>query len=200
MENYTFAFLFYNCTSLTTAPELPSTTLANYCYNYMFQGCTGLTSAPALPATTLATTCYKSMFYGCTNLTVAPALPATTLAKYCYNYMFQGCTSLTSVPALPATTLAENCYYGMFKDCTKIKLSTTQTDSYTIPYRVPNSDTGSIMENSLKDMFSNTGGTFTGTPEINTTYYLDSSNSIVEQSANQKATPKTAANRLFFFG
>ena len=180
MENYTFAFLFYNCTSLTTAPELPSTTLANYCYNYMFQGCTGLTSAPALPATTLATTCYKSMFYGCTNLTVAPALPATTLAKSCYNYMFQGCTSLTSVPALPATTLAENCYYGMFKDCTKIKLSTTQTDSYTIPYRVPNSDTGSIMENSLKDMFSNTGGTFTGTPEINTTYYLDSSNSIVE--------------------
>ena len=46
--------LFENCTSLTTAPELPATTLRNYCYLSMFQGCTSLTTAPrTLPATTL---------------------------------------------------------------------------------------------------------------------------------------------------
>ena len=91
---YCYNRMFYGCTSLTTAPALPATTLANYCYNYMFNGCTSLSTAPALPATTLATDCYNRMFYGCTSLTTAPALPATTLANYCYRSMFQGCTSL----------------------------------------------------------------------------------------------------------
>lgn len=86
--------MFYGCTSLTTAPELPATTLANYCYQSMFATCTSLTTAPALPATTLADSCYWSMFYNCANLTTAPALPATTLANYCYNSMFDGCKSL----------------------------------------------------------------------------------------------------------
>lgn len=34
--------MFYNCTSLTTAPALPATTLANFCYAYMFNGCISL--------------------------------------------------------------------------------------------------------------------------------------------------------------
>lgn len=36
--------MFYGCTSLTTAPALPATTLANHCYDYMFVGCTSLSS------------------------------------------------------------------------------------------------------------------------------------------------------------
>ena len=39
---YCYSFLFYNCTSLTTAPSLPATTLADQCYYYMFTGCTNL--------------------------------------------------------------------------------------------------------------------------------------------------------------
>jgi len=50
--------MFYGCTNLTTAPELPAIALAEYCYNYMFYGCTNLTTAPELPATTLAQYCY----------------------------------------------------------------------------------------------------------------------------------------------
>ena len=34
--------------------DLVQTTLATFCYSSMFQGCTGLTSAPELPATTLS--------------------------------------------------------------------------------------------------------------------------------------------------
>ena len=34
----------------------------------MFNGCTNLTTAPELPATTLVQNCYNNMFYGCTNL------------------------------------------------------------------------------------------------------------------------------------
>ena len=112
-----YGFMFFGCTSLTTAPALPATTLANNCYQAMFYNCISLTTAPALPATTLANTCYGSMFYGCTSLTTAPALPATTLANSCYGYMFSRCTNLTIAPSLPATTLANTCYQSMFRDC-----------------------------------------------------------------------------------
>ena len=95
MATNCYRSMFYGCTSLTQAPELPATTLADDCYYNMFYGCTALTQAPALPATTLVDGCYYSMFYGCTSLTQAPALPATTLADYCYSQMLSGCTSLT---------------------------------------------------------------------------------------------------------
>ena len=108
--------LFSKCAGLTTAPELPATTLADYCYSSMFSYCTGLITAPKLPATTLADYCYSSMFYHCASLTTAPELPAITLAPYCYNTMFWA-TSLTTAPKLPATTLAEGCYRCMFYNC-----------------------------------------------------------------------------------
>ena len=60
----------------------------------MFYVCISLTTAPNLPATTLVESCYSSMFNGCTSLTTAPNLPATTLAKYCYYSMFDGCQQL----------------------------------------------------------------------------------------------------------
>ena len=112
--------MFHGCTSLTSTPELPATTLAQYCYAYMFRGCTALTVAPELPATTLANYCYGFMFYKCTSLTTAPALPATVLANACYDYMFRECTSLTTTPALPATTLVKACYSGMFYGCSNL--------------------------------------------------------------------------------
>ena len=113
--------MFQGCTSLTTPPELPATTLTQSCYNSMFQGCTSLTTAPELPATTLTDNCYSNMFNGCTSLTTAPELPATTLARDCYYNMFQGCTSLTTAPDLPATMLLSRCYYNMFQGCTSLK-------------------------------------------------------------------------------
>ena len=179
MASYCYSNMFQGCTSLTTAPSLPATTLKTNCYNSMFQGCTSLTAAPSLPATTLNTNCYYYMFYGCTSLTTAPSLPATTLANNCYNSMFQGCTSLTTVPSLPATTLKINCYNSMFYLCTKIKLSTTASGTYTKSYRIPKNGTGTTASGALVYMFGNTGGTFNGAPKINTTYYLDESNTIV---------------------
>ena len=200
-----YAYMFYGCTNLTTAPALPATTLAIDCYRNMFSSCNKLTTAPALPATTLADYCYYSMFSRCTSLTVAPALPATTLATNCYSYMFSSCTSLTTVPtlpattlaigcyesmfsscnklttapALPATTLADYCYRSMFSNCSAIKLSEDEAGEYTKAYRIPTSETGTTATDALTDMFKNTGGTFKGTPTINKTYYLHSSNSIV---------------------
>lgn len=150
MSGYGFARLFYDCTSLTTPPELPMTELVNFCYYQMFNGCT--------------------------SLTTVPSLPATTLTNYCYSEMFKGCTSLITVPALPANTLCDHCYANMF-EYSAVKLSTTQTGEYQTAYRIPTSGTGATVDYALSDMFSSSGGTFLGTPEINTTYYT--SNTVV---------------------
>ena len=182
MADYCYAYMFYGCTALTQAPALPATKLANRCYQYMFQGCTALTQAPSLPATTLADGCYQYMFTGCTALTQAPALPATTMADYCYSYMFSGCTSLTQVPALPTITLANYSCSNMFYKCTSLKLSSAKTDDYTQEYRITYSGSSITVPNILQDMFSSTGGTFTGTPSTNTTYYLSSDNMIVRET------------------
>ena len=177
LSNYCYYDMFNGCTSLVTAPELHSTTLAEGCYYNMFYNCTSLTAAPELPATTLAKSCYFGMFFACRSLTTAPALPATTLAGSCYSSMFYGCSSLTTAPDLPATTLVDYCYSYMFYGCTKIKLSTTKTGEYQTVYRIPKSGTGTTATGALSDMFFNTGGTFAGTPSINTTYYT--SNTVV---------------------
>ena len=118
-----FRELFYNCTLLTSAPDLPATTLASSAYNRMFWGCTGLLTPPTIDATTLASSCCQYMFSGCTSLASAPTLPATTLASSCYQYMFQNCTSLASAPSLPATTLQSDCYYAMFTGCTALTVA-----------------------------------------------------------------------------
>ena len=175
LANSCYAYMFQDCTGLTTAPALPATTIATNCYANMFQDCTGLKTAPALPATTIAINCYNSMFRGCTALRTAPALPATTLANSCYYNMFYGCTGLTAPPALPATTLKSGCYQYMFSGCSSIRVSTEQTDEYDTPYRLPEEGQGTGLDSYMFGMFATTGGTFTGNPTINTTYYLNTS-------------------------
>ena len=132
---YWFQKLFYNCTTLTKAPELPATDIIDSCYYQMFEGCSSLTTAPELPATTLYTYCYSYMFQDCTSLTAAPELPATNLISYCYSYMFDGCTSLTKAPSvLQSQSLNTCCCQYMFRNCTSLKTApeiqaTTVTNS-----------------------------------------------------------------------
>ena len=69
-------------------------------FNMLFYNCGVLTSAPDLPATTLATNCYDCMFFYCTSLESAPVLPATTLSDWCYFQMFSYCKKLSTVTML----------------------------------------------------------------------------------------------------
>lgn len=108
-----FIYLFDGCKVLTSAPDLPGTTLAENCYYFMFQNCTSLKVAPALPATQLANDCYCGMFYGCTSLETAPELPATNLPGNCYNAMFNGCRKLMSFTLLVPKTSISNYPYGI---------------------------------------------------------------------------------------
>ena len=169
--------MFRDCTNLVTAPDLPATTLTNSCYYEMFRGCTSLATAPALPATTLYNASYRAMFLGCTSLVSAPEISAASLHEGCCLAMFYGCTNLETLPRLSATTLTNNCYKSMFQGCTKIKLSTTQSTEYPNAYTIPSQGTGTTATDALTDMFTGTGGSFTGALAINTTYYT--SNTIV---------------------
>lgn len=178
MADDCYRYMFFECTSLTQAPSLNAEELTARCYYSMFEGCSGLTKIPTLPATMLADDCYRYMFFGCTSLTQAPALPATTLAYRCYYSMFEGCTNLTQIPALPATRLPDECYRFMFYGCGSLKLSTDRNNEYTTPYQIPYGDAcQEVGADSIADMFTETGGTFTGTPSINTKYYT--SNEVV---------------------
>jgi hypothetical protein len=107
--------MFHDCTSLTTAPALPATTLASDCYDSMFDSCTSLTTAPELPATTLANNCYYGMFQKCTNLTTAPVLPATKLIRWCYRIMFYDCNKLNKITMLATDISASGCLNGWVK-------------------------------------------------------------------------------------
>ena len=96
---YCFYDLFRNSTGIVSISEdfLPATNLKQDCYDGMFYQCTSLTTAPELPAITLAESCYRIMFKNCSALTTAPELPATTLADNCYRFMFYKCSSLNSI-------------------------------------------------------------------------------------------------------
>ena len=115
------------------------------------------------------------MFSGCTSLTTAPALPATTLVDSCYYSMFSGCIALTTIPRLSATSIPNGAYVNMFNDCSNVKISQTQTSTYSRSYYI-GAPTGTASD-CFWFMFSGTGGSFTGTPTGNTTYYT--SNTVV---------------------
>lgn len=177
LSTWCYVYLFKGCSSLVSAPELPSETLANNCYVHMFNSCTSLITPPKLPATTAKDWCYNCMFEWCTSLTTAPSLPATTLGEVCYSSMFEWCSNLETLPALPATTLTIMCYTSMFSWCSKIKLSETQTWDYQTPYRIPTTWTGTTASNAILYMFLNTWWSWSWNPSINTTYYT--SNTVV---------------------
>ena len=118
-NDYCFYSLFKDC-DISTAPELPATTLKPYCYCSMFESCSTLKTAPELPATEMVPNCYRLMFWSC-SFAETPKLPAKKLAESCYSAMFGMCMVLEETPELPATELADSCYNGMFTLCFNLK-------------------------------------------------------------------------------
>ena len=142
LQTNAYEGLFMNCTSLTTSPELPATTLSVECYQSMFKGCTSLTGTPILETVTLANCCYRYMFSGCTSLTETPYLNATTLSECCYQEMFAGCTALTMAHALPASVMKRYCYKGMFQGCTSLTTAPAFTATTMAEYACENMFSG----------------------------------------------------------
>lgn len=155
--------------------DVERTVMADYQFDKLFSGWQTLIYANRLilPAQTATHACYQSMFRGCKRLKTIPELPATALHERCYAYMFAFCVSITELPELPALELAERCYDSMFYYCTSIRVSSSEEDEYKTPYRIPSGEgQGTTAEDATNDMFRETGGTYTGSPTINRTYYL----------------------------
>ena len=70
----------------------------------MFNGCTGLTTAPELPATTLASNCYNQMFKDCSSLSSIKCLATNISASDCtYNWVTSVASSGTFTKASSMT-------------------------------------------------------------------------------------------------
>ena len=156
-KNYAFYNLFYDCTQLVSAEImlLPATTLSTRCYSQMFYGCTSLTTAPEIPEATMATSCYRSMFNRCSNLVKAPSViksATNTMTTSACTYMFYLCSSLTTAPDLPTTTLGSHCYRQMFQGCSslnyiKAMFTTTPSTSYTRDWVSGVASSGTFVKN-----------------------------------------------------
>lgn len=94
-KNNAFTALFAGSTNLidTVNLQLPATTLSSRCYQSMFYDCSSLTTAPILPATTLAEVCYDWMFNGCSKLNNITMLATDISAEYCLNEWVSGVAS-----------------------------------------------------------------------------------------------------------
>lgn len=156
-----------------------NTTMANSCFAYLFYNNRNLVKAPDLGALVLSDNCYRSMFEDCRGLIKPPALPAIRIKANSYVGMFSTCKAMTALPALPAVLIADGMYNYMFAGCSKIKFSETMTGEYVREYRIPQYGDGPALTLGwATGMFMNTGGTYTGDPVVNTTYYTP--NEIIE--------------------
>lgn len=99
----------------------------NYCYNSLFYWCTSLTTPPSLPATTLTERCYNLMFYWCTWLTSIPQFIALSYPNYACSAMFNGCSNIKisttqtwiyqneyRIPTTWTGTAENRAFYNMF--------------------------------------------------------------------------------------
>lgn len=129
-------YMFSNCKSLTTVPQLDFSKVINSFY--MFSGCTSLTTISQLDfssvinADSMFTSCLSlttisqlkfskvataiGMFFNCTSLTTIPQLGFSKVATA--TSMFNRCTSLTTVPQLDFSSATNT--IAMFKDCTSL--------------------------------------------------------------------------------
>ena len=130
-------FLFYNCKSLTTIPQIDTSSVTSM--ESMFQSCLSITTVPSLNSSNVTT--MKQMFSSCNNLVTAPTLDTsnvtdmnsmfmscgslTTIPTYNtikttnMSYMFMSCTSLETAPQLDTSKVTNFSY--MFNSCTKLK-------------------------------------------------------------------------------
>ena len=114
--------LFWGCTSLVTAPEIPSS-VTNM--SSTFRGCTSLVDAPTIPS---SVTSMSSTFYGCTSLVTAPEIPSGVTN---ISYTFNGCTSLVTAPEIPSGVTNMN---HTFSGCTSLVDAPTIPSSVTSMY------------------------------------------------------------------
>ena len=95
LMEYTTIFyrLFYKTMVVNAKYLILPNFITEGCYSNMFYGCTSLTTAPELPVTTLASGCYGNMFRNCTNLNNITMLATDISASNCFSNWVNGVSS-----------------------------------------------------------------------------------------------------------
>ena len=106
------AFMFNDCTNLTTIPLLDTSNVTDM--YYMFYNCTNLTEIPLLDTSKVTNMYY--MFASCTNLTTIPLLNTSNVINM--NAMFNNCKNLTTIPLLDTSSVTN--MNNMFKGCASL--------------------------------------------------------------------------------
>ena len=119
-------YMFTNCTSLTTAPDLYfndiiSTNISNErgCEG-MFSGCTSLTTVPVFEADYIHNSGCTNMFINCTALTDVHALHFNKVGNYACESMFRNCSSLTTTPTITVSEVSNESFHNMFRNCSSL--------------------------------------------------------------------------------
>ena len=107
-----YEYLFYNCTSLTTVPQLDTSNATDT--RGMFSRCTSLTTVPQLD--TSKDTNMFCMFEQCTSLITIPQLDTSKVTNM--SMMFYNCKSLTTIPQLDTSNVTDTS--NMFNYCTSL--------------------------------------------------------------------------------
>lgn len=93
-----------NLNTLLEHSNPPTVLSKSECYKSMFDGCTNLTTAPDLPATTLADFCYERMFLNCSSLKVSN----TQTGTYQYAWRIPTSGTILSAPSNWNTSMLAN--------------------------------------------------------------------------------------------
>ena len=143
--------MFSRCTSLTTVPQLDTSKVTNMFS--MFEQCTSLITIPQLD--TSKVTNMSMMFYNCNSLTTIPQLDTSKVTNT--SSMFFGCRSLTTIPQLDTSNVTN--MNSMFYNCSSL---TT----------IPQLDTSNVI--SINAMFQNCSS-LTIIPQLDTSNVTDMS-------------------------
>ena len=84
-------YMFYDCSELTTIPQLDTSNVTNM--SYMFSYCSKLTTIPQLDTSNV--TNMSNMFIGCYKLTTIPQLDTSNVTNM--GYMFISCSKLEAI-------------------------------------------------------------------------------------------------------
>ena len=112
---------------------LPNNT-TNGCYNMMFADCTSLTTAPVLPATTLVERCYNGMFRDCSRLNSVTSYAQDISASNCLGNWLNGVSAtgdFYNMGGATYTSGASGIPTGWTVHTPSINVTIINTDSYT---------------------------------------------------------------------
>ena len=156
-------YCFKDCTSLTTAPTIPSSVTG---MDACFEGCTSLTTAPTIPS---LVTGISACFANCTSLTTAPTIPSSVTDM---GSCFEDCTSLTTAPTIPSSVIY---MHYCFSGCTSLTTAPTIPSSVTgisyCFYNCTSLTTAPTIPSSVTDMY----GCFKGCTSLTTAPTIPSS-------------------------